>query len=98
MTREEEIIRAERAKQILGDSLVGQALKEIKEGLIEEWRRASVKDAEMREKIWAIYVGACKFEELLKSHIETGKLARAQLETESQQRSFMERQLARFMS
>lgn len=79
MTPEEELSRAEQAAQILRAPLVREALDGIKNGLIDSWRQAPVKDSELREKLWAIYVGACKFEELLQSHIETGKLAKAQI-------------------
>lgn len=61
------------------NKLVREALDGIKDGVIQAWRQSPVKDTDMREKLWAIYAGACKFEELLQSHIETGKLAAAQL-------------------
>lgn len=81
MTPEEELIRAEQAAQLLRNPLVRQALDGIKNGVIENWRQAPVKDKDLREYLWTIYVGACKFEELLQSHIETGKLAAASLKT-----------------
>jgi hypothetical protein len=79
MTEQEELQRAEQAKQILRNPLVREALDGIKSGIIENWRQAPVKDTDLREKLWSIYAGACKFEELLQSHIETGKLAQASL-------------------
>lgn len=79
MTEQEELLRAERAKQILADKLVREALDGIKSGLIDTWRTTPLKDTDLREKVWAIYVGACKFEEILGSYIETGKLAQAML-------------------
>jgi len=80
MKPEEELIRAEKARQVLEDKIVREALDGIKNAIIEGWRQSPVKDVEHREKLWSIYVGACKFEELLRSYIETGKLARAQLD------------------
>lgn len=77
--REDERLRGERARQILEDPLVKSAMSDIKATLIEQWRISPVKDAELREYLWSIYLGACKFEELLASHIETGKLASHQL-------------------
>lgn len=79
MTPEEERVRAEQAKQILRNPLVREALDGIKNGLIEQWRSSPVKDSELREYLWSIYLGAGKFEELLQSHIETGKMAEVQL-------------------
>ncbi len=79
MTPQEELIRAEQAKQILRNPLVRTALDEIKGGIIEAWRQAPLTGAALREELWAVYVGACKFEEYLQTHIETGKFAAATL-------------------
>lgn len=79
MTPEEELIRAERAQQIINDPLVREALDGIKATIVESWRSAPVKDSEFREKLWAIYVGATKFEEIFRSYMDSGKLAAAQL-------------------
>lgn len=81
MTEQEEIVRAERARQIMEDPLVKGALTDIKTAVVEQWLRAPVKDSELREYLWAIYVGTSKFEEILKSHMETGVLAAEQLRT-----------------
>lgn len=79
MTPEEELQRAEQAKQILRNPLVREAIDGLKSGFVEAWRQSPLKDTDLREKLWALYAGACKFEELLQSHIETGKLAAEQL-------------------
>lgn len=79
MTRQDEIRKAEEAKQLLRHPLLTSALEDIKSGLIEAWRQSPVKDTDLREHLWAVYAGACKFEELLKSHVDTGKLAAEQL-------------------
>lgn len=78
MTPEEELHRAERARQILEDPLVKEALKEIRDAIVEQWRTAPVKDSELKEKLWSIFGATHKFEQLLRSHIETGKMAAIQ--------------------
>lgn len=79
MTPEEEVVRAERAKQILEDKLVRAALDGVRDLIIEQWRVSPVKDSEIRDWLWALYNASHKFEEVLRSHIETGKLAAHQL-------------------
>lgn len=83
MTPEEEVRRAAAAQQILNDPLVRSALDDIRATLIDQWYRSPVKDSELRDSLWALYCGAVKFEEVLRSHIETGKIASAQLDQRS---------------
>lgn len=80
MTPEEELARANECGQILGNRYVREALDGIRSALIEHWEKTPLKESELRERIWAIYCAASKFEELLKSYIETGKLAAVQAE------------------
>lgn len=69
-------MRAERAHQILNDELVREALDGIKSGIVEAWRTAPVKDRDLKEQLWGLLNAAHKFEEVLQTHITTGKLAR----------------------
>lgn len=80
MTPEEEIIRAGQARQILQDPLVRSAMDDIRAAIVDQWYRSAVNSTELREQLWALYCGAMKFEEVLRSHMETGQLASAQLE------------------
>ncbi len=74
MTPDEELRRAAECQQVLGNRYVQEALKDIRESLVEQWLMTPVKDVEMREKIWSIACGAKKFEQLLRTHIETGSM------------------------
>lgn len=80
MTPEEEISRAERARQVIEDPLVKAALADIEAGLIAQWRASPVKEKDLREHIWALYCAATKFREVFESVMQTGKLARIQLQ------------------
>jgi hypothetical protein len=97
MTPEEERIRAEQAQRLLNDPLMAGALQDIKDTLIDDWRRTPVKDQELRERIWGIYVAAFKFEELLRSYIGTGKFAERVLQQEEQARTMFRRAMGKFM-
>lgn len=77
MTPEQEVMRGERARQILEDPLVVEAVTQIKSQLLEQWRLSPVKDTELRERLWAIYTGMHVFLEAFESHIATGKFALA---------------------
>lgn len=75
MTPEEEIQRAEHANRILNDKLVQEALKGIRDAVIEQWRLCPVEKTQLRDYLHGLFNAAYKFEELLRSHVETGKMA-----------------------
>lgn len=79
MTPEEEIVRAERARQLMEDPLLKETLETIKTGLIDGWYRTPIKDKDLREHIWGVYCASVKFEEVLQSTLDSGKLAIEQL-------------------
>ena len=79
MTPEEEIVRAERARQLMSDPLLQETLETLKQGYIEAWARTPIKDSELREHIWGLYCATMKFEEILQSTLDSGKLAAQQL-------------------
>lgn len=75
MTPEEEIVRAERARQLMADPLLKETLETLKQGYIDAWARTPIKDSELRERIWGLYCSTIKFEEILQSTLDSGKLA-----------------------
>jgi hypothetical protein len=80
LTPEEEIIRAQHCKQILEDRYVKEALSEIREGIVQMWAKAPVKDKDYQTYCHSLYNAVDKFEELLRTHIDSGKLARHEME------------------
>ena len=79
MTPEEELERAARAEQILGDSLFKEAVQEVESALINGIRRSPIKDAELREKLCQQLTQLDAVLSVLRGHMETGKLAEATL-------------------
>ena len=79
MSPEEEISRAVRAEQILGDSLFQGAVKEIEEALLLGIRQSAFKDSELRERLCQQYTLLHSLIGQFKTHMETGKLAQATL-------------------
>ena len=79
MSPEEELARANRAEQILGDSLFKEACNEIEQAILNGIKASSIKDTDLREKLCQQYI---LFQALLgqfRTHMETGKLAEATL-------------------
>ena len=79
MTPEEEIHRANRAAQILDDSMFKEAVKEIESALLMGIRQSAFKDAEVREKLCQQYVLLHSLIGQFRTHMETGQLAQATL-------------------
>lgn len=79
MTLEEEIRRAGRANEILGNELFKEAVQEIESALKHARLGSSIKDTEMREKLWAQEVALHSIIAKLESVIETGQLASEQI-------------------
>lgn len=75
MTPEERTQRAERAKQILADKLVREALDGIRADIVANWQKVPLKDSELKEKFHMLYGVVDRFEAALRSHIEDGQVA-----------------------
>lgn len=94
MNLEEEVIRAEKARQVLQDPMVLDALNDIETAVISQWHECPVKDQDMRERLWMMYGVSKQFRKILQSHIETGELAKAQLFREQ---TLLEKMKERFL-
>ena len=79
MTPEEEIRRAEKAKQIVESEVFKEAFNEVERVLLDGIRRAPFKDNELREKLCQQYTALHTIRDQIKSYIESGKLAEATL-------------------
>jgi len=80
MDTEQEIQRAEEARFLLEQPLLKQALDEIEAATIQRWEMAESKD--QREDYWRLFKITKLFRQALQSYIETGKLAKLQIEQE----------------
>ncbi len=87
MTPEEELSRAVRAEQILGDDLFKEAVKEVEEALLNGIKRSPIKDAELREKLCQQLIQLYAVVGQIRGYMETGKLAEATIK----QRTISER-------
>lgn len=92
MTQEEEMQRAEHARQVMEDPLVQEAFSVIEKEILSQWEECPARDVEGRERLWQYYKIAKKFRGVFEGVMETGKIAKRQLEDT---RPFMDRMLRR---
>jgi hypothetical protein len=86
VTEEERIQRANRAQQILNDDLVKEALRGIREDVIQNWQKIPLKDSDLLAKFHMLYGVVDKFEQALRSSIEDGEVATHQLLNDKKRR------------
>ena len=79
MSPEEELRRADKAKQLLDSDVFKEAFSEVETVLLDGIRRAPFKDAELREKLCQQYTALHTIRDQMRSYIESGKLAEATL-------------------
>lgn len=75
MSPQEEIIRGEKAKQLLADPLLSEAFSQCKKEVLEAWEKTPARDIEGREWLWKLYHASIKAENMLRGYIDTGKMA-----------------------
>lgn len=68
------------AKGILDNPLVHRAFTEIEQAYFRAWSESPARDAEGRERVWAMVTGLRKFRAHLESVVQNGVLARAHVD------------------
>lgn len=79
MTPEEALRRATAAERIFTDPLTQQTLDFMDKEIMEAWIACPIRDVEAREALWRMATTARKFRELLRGTMESGKLARQEI-------------------
>jgi hypothetical protein len=88
MSTEEEIRRAERARALLDDPLVAEALAALERAAIEEWRATAARDVETRERAWLMLQLARRFRAHFENLVAAGTLAKGRLAALDAERRF----------
>ena len=91
MTPQEELGRAERARQILDDSFFMEHVQMVAEALLVGMRNAAIKDKELRLRLLDRYEILHSILDCLRTTMETGKLAAKQLELEQEKKNFLQK-------
>ncbi len=91
MSPEEEVRKAEQARQVLETPIVKETLDFMEREVMEFWIACPVRDEQGREALWRMAVTTRKFRDLLRGTMESGKLAAAQI---AEKRSLADRALS----
>lgn len=75
----EQQTRGQTAMSLLENELLQEALSAIDKEVMEQWIACPARDKEGKEALWQLIKTSRKFRDILLGHIETGKLATAQL-------------------
>lgn len=87
LSPEEELKRAEQARQIIDSELFQDSIKAVESALLLGIQRSAFSDEKLREKLAQRYALLHDLIDQIRSHIETGRLAEEQI----QQRNWAER-------
>jgi hypothetical protein len=79
LSPEDEIRRADKAKQILESDAFKEAFSEVERVLLDGILRAPFKDSELREKLCQQYTALHTIRDQMRSYMESGQLAQATL-------------------
>jgi len=96
MTPQDELRRAEKAEWIFREEVFTEAVEQIRQALLTAITKSAFVDEKLREKACQELRALENVLQCLKSTMETGILARKQLEIEEQQRTWRERAKAMF--
>jgi phosphoribosylaminoimidazole-succinocarboxamide synthase len=80
MTPEEEANRGEEASRLLENPLLKNAFAAIKAEAVRQWDATGAKAGEEREWIWRHYKVIANVENILRGYVESGRIARMQLQ------------------
>lgn len=71
--------RAKKAELLLENDLLKAALDAIESEIVDQWKDCPARDSQGKEALWQLMKTAQKFRSILIGHIETGKIAKAQM-------------------
>ena len=80
MTEEQRLYLGDRAKEVLENEAFSGAMEQIEKDIIEQWTTSPARDAAGRESLWTYLCLLRKLKANLQTTLETGKLARIELE------------------
>jgi hypothetical protein len=79
------VYRGNRAREVLENECFEWAFESLKTEIIESWQKAPEQDPQGREKLWLSLKLLQKVRSNLQSRLETGKLARLELQHQANQ-------------
>ena len=79
-TLEQRLYLGDRAKEVIENEVFVDAFEQIQKEVIEQWTNSPARDAAGRESLWQYLMILRKVKANLTTTMETGKLARLELE------------------
>jgi hypothetical protein len=79
-TLEERQYDGDQARLVLENEAFASALADMKQEIVDQWKSSPARDHEGREKLWTMLRLAEKLEANLRTTLETGRLAKLELE------------------
>lgn len=83
--------RGRQAQDLLEHPLLQEAMEILRSEFKEAWANSPARDSEGREKLWQLHAMVGKFESHLTQVLQTGKLARLQIEEQTRMDRFKEK-------
>lgn len=80
MTREEEILQGQRAKQLISDPTLQRVLEAIEEQYVDAWKNTKADDAEGRERLFTAVMVLNHFRDHLRAMADSGQVSAANIE------------------
>lgn len=79
-TKEQQIERGQRAKDLAANPLLNEALEMVRERYLKEWMETAPEETSVRERLWLGLEAAKRFEAVLRTTISDGTVASAHME------------------
>lgn len=80
MTIEQNMLRGNRAKEVLENEVFQESFAQIEQEIFEKWKTSPARDEEGRQKLWLFQQMLNRVREVLTTTMESGKLASLELE------------------
>lgn len=80
MTLEQRIYHADRAREVLENEAYQQVFADAKQEITDQWTKSPARDQDGREKLWLMLSLLNKLETMLQASLDSGKLAKAELQ------------------
>jgi predicted Ser/Thr protein kinase len=79
MNEQQEITRANRAREVLENPLMIEAMQVLRDEISGQWTNTAVRDTDGREQLWLMQRLLARLETHLRSVMTTGSMAKEQL-------------------
>jgi hypothetical protein len=79
-TLEQRLYNGDRAREILENEVFQQVFADYRTEITEQWMKSPARDVDGRERLWTFLAHLNKLETMIQSTLDTGKLARLDLE------------------